>query len=114
MYAICGCGSTLISGKRSVRVGGALTFRTHQMAKPGDAQLGEYKPLKYPDMFCAADLMLLNKCDLLPYLAFDADLAIVYTQRVNPTMQVIRISANSGEGMPAWLKKGRAHAQNYA
>ncbi len=64
---------------------------------------GEDKPLKYPDMFCAADLMLLNKCDLLPYLDFDADLAIEYAQRVNPKLQVIRISAKSGEGMSAWL-----------
>ena len=64
---------------------------------------GEDKPLKYPDMFRAADLMLLNKCDLLPYLEFDADLAISYARRINPDLQVIRISATSGIGMPAWL-----------
>ena len=65
---------------------------------------GEDKPLKYPDMFRAADLMLLNKCDLLPYLAFDADLAISYARRINPDLQVIRISATSGIGMPAWIE----------
>ena len=65
---------------------------------------GEDKPLKYPDMFRAADLMLLNKCDLLPYLVFDADLAIEYAHRINPKLQVIRISATSGEGMPEWLE----------
>ena len=65
---------------------------------------GEDKPLKYPDMFRAADLMLLNKCDLLPYLEFDADLAIEYAHRVNPKLRVIRISATSGEGMPEWLE----------
>jgi len=65
---------------------------------------GEDKPLKYPDMFRAADLMLLNKCDLLPYLTFDADLAIEYARRVNPKLQVIRISATSGEGMEEWLE----------
>lgn len=64
---------------------------------------GEDKPLKYPDMFAASDLMLLNKCDLLPYLDFDADLAIANARRVNPEIQVIRISARSGEGMDEWL-----------
>jgi hydrogenase nickel incorporation protein HypB len=64
---------------------------------------GEDKPLKYPDMFRAAGLMLLNKCDLLPHLSFDADLAIAYAHRVNPGLRVIRISATSGEGMDAWL-----------
>jgi hydrogenase nickel incorporation protein HypB len=65
---------------------------------------GEDKPLKYPDMFRAAGLMLLNKCDLLPYLEFDADLAIEYAHRVNPKLQVIRISATSGAGMAEWLE----------
>jgi len=64
---------------------------------------GEDKPLKYPDMFLASDLMLLNKCDLLPYLTFDADLAVANARRVNPNIQVIRISATSGEGMDEWL-----------
>ncbi len=45
---------------------------------------GEDKPLKYPDMFAAADLMLLNKCDLLPHLAFDADLCEANARRINP------------------------------
>ncbi|RFC30794.1 MAG: hydrogenase nickel incorporation protein HypB [Candidatus Nitrotoga sp. MKT] len=64
---------------------------------------GEDKPLKYPDMFRAADLMLLNKCDLLTYLEFDAGLAVDYARRINPTLKVIRISASSGEGMAEWL-----------
>ena len=65
---------------------------------------GEDKPLKYPDMFRAANLMLLNKCDLLPHLDFDVNLAIEYAHRINPELQVIRISATSGEGMPQWLE----------
>lgn len=65
---------------------------------------GEDKPLKYPDMFKAAKLMLLNKCDLLPYLSFDVARAEEYARRVNPDIQIIRISATSGEGMPAWLE----------
>ena len=64
---------------------------------------GEDKPLKYPDMFRASDLMLLNKCDLLPYLDFDADLAVQNARRVNPDIRVIRISAVSGAGMDEWL-----------
>jgi hydrogenase nickel incorporation protein HypB len=65
---------------------------------------GEDKPLKYPDMFRAADLMLLNKCDLLPYLDFDADLAVANARRVNPDMRVIRVSATTGEGLAEWLE----------
>ena len=64
---------------------------------------GEDKPLKYPDMFRAARLMLVNKCDLLPYLQFDIDKAIAYAKRVNPLIEVIRVSATTGEGMADWL-----------
>ncbi|MGB9094199.1 MAG: hydrogenase nickel incorporation protein HypB [Gallionella sp.] len=65
---------------------------------------GEDKPLKYPDMFRAADLMLLSKCDLLPHLDFDADLAVANARRVNPQIRVIRVSARSGAGMAEWLE----------
>jgi hydrogenase nickel incorporation protein HypB len=64
---------------------------------------GEDKPLKYPDMFRAAKLMLLNKCDLLPYLSFDVAAAEANARRVNPDIEIIRISATSGEGMQDWL-----------
>lgn len=64
---------------------------------------GEDKPLKYPDMFAAADLMILNKTDLLPYLQFDVERCIAYARRVNPGIAVLQLSATSGEGMPAWL-----------
>ena len=64
---------------------------------------GKDKPLKYPDMFRAADLMLINKCDLLPHLTFDADLAIEYAQRIKPALQVMRISTTRDEGMQQWL-----------
>jgi hydrogenase nickel incorporation protein HypB len=65
---------------------------------------GEDKPLKYPDMFRAADVMLLNKCDLLPYLEFNADLAEENARKVNPKLTVFRVSATSGDGMSAWLR----------
>ena len=64
---------------------------------------GEDKPLKYPDMFRAAKLMLLNKCDLLPYLDFDLMAAETNARRVNPGIEIIRISATKGEGMADWL-----------
>ena len=64
---------------------------------------GEDKPLKYPDMFRAARLMLLNKCDLLPHLSFDVELAESHARRVNPDIKIIHLSAISGEGMDAWL-----------
>ncbi len=64
---------------------------------------GEDKPLKYPDMFAAASLMLINKIDLLPHLSFDMDKTIDFALRVNPRLQVIPLSATSGEGFDAWL-----------
>lgn len=64
---------------------------------------GEDKPLKYPDMFRAADIMLLNKCDLLPYLSFDVERAVENARRVNSNIEIIRTSATSGEGMDDWL-----------
>ena len=64
---------------------------------------GEDKPLKYPDMFAAARLMILNKTDLLPYLKFDVDQCIAYARRVNPKIEVLQLSATSGQGMDAWL-----------
>ncbi len=70
---------------------------------------GEDKPLKYPDMFQAAGLMLLNKIDLLPYLDFDVDQAIAYARQVNPRIEIIQLSARSGEGMDDWLNWLTAH-----
>lgn len=72
---------------------------------------GEDKPLKYPDMFRAADLVLLNKCDLLPYLEFDADLAEVNARRVHPGVWVMRLSATTGEGLDEWLAWLTSHAE---
>ena len=65
---------------------------------------GEDKPIKYPDMFRAASLMLLNKIDLLPHLDFDVEAALAYARRVNPQIRVIQLSATRGEGMDEWLQ----------
>ena len=64
---------------------------------------GEDKPLKYPDMFHAARLMIINKMDLLPYVDFDVDQAIAYARRINPQLQVLTVSATRGDGFDAWL-----------
>ena len=75
---------------------------------------GEDKPLKYPDMFAAASLMLVNKVDLLPHLDFDVDRLVANARRVNSDIAVIRVSATSGAGMAdwyAWLEAGRAGLQ---
>ncbi len=64
---------------------------------------GEDKPLKYPDMFAAADLMLLNKTDLLPHLDFDCDATIANARRINPAIKVLKLSARTGDGMAGWL-----------
>lgn len=64
---------------------------------------GEDKPLKYPHMFAASSLMIINKIDLLPYLHFDVEACIANAKRVNPQITVIQLSATSGEGMDAWL-----------
>ena len=65
---------------------------------------GEDKPLKYPDMFHAADLMILNKTDLLPYVDFDVERCIQYAKQVNPRIKVLQLSARTGEGMQSWLQ----------
>ncbi len=69
---------------------------------------GEDKPLKYPDMFHAADLMILNKIDLLPHLQFDVDACLGYARRVNPGIKILQLSATSGEGMENWFAWIRA------
>ncbi len=73
---------------------------------------GEDKPIKYPDMFAAADLLLLNKIDLLPHLNFDVARCIEYARQVNPALQVIQVSATSGEGMEQWYQWLRLNRQN--
>ncbi|WBO24398.1 hydrogenase nickel incorporation protein HypB [Sphingomonas abietis] len=64
---------------------------------------GEDKPLKYPDMFAAADLLLLNKIDLSPHVDFDEERCLELAHRVNPSLPVLRLSARTGDGMDAWL-----------
>jgi len=63
---------------------------------------GEDKPLKYQQMFHNADLILINKIDLLPYLDFDLDKCLEYIEAINPGVKTLQISATSGAGMQNW------------
>ena len=72
---------------------------------------GEDKPLKYPDMFTASRLALLNKIDLAPHCDVDLDLYEANLKRVNPLIEVIRVSAKTGEGLQRWIAWLRAEAQ---
>lgn len=63
---------------------------------------GDDKPLKYPDIFRAANLVLITKCDLLPHVDFDVGVALDHARRINPRVQALRISARTGEGMNEW------------
>ncbi|MFJ2211819.1 hydrogenase nickel incorporation protein HypB [Streptomyces sp. NPDC101062] len=63
---------------------------------------GTDKPLKYPYMFAAADLVIINKIDLLPYVDFDVEQCEKYARSVNPDLRVLTVSATTGEGMAAW------------
>ncbi len=63
---------------------------------------GEEKPLKYPVMFRSADVVLVNKIDLLPHLDFDLDAFYANLKAVNPGVTVIETSARTGQGVDAW------------
>jgi hydrogenase nickel incorporation protein HypB len=63
---------------------------------------GEDKPIKYPHMFRACQLMLINKTDLLPHLRFSVERCIGYAREVNPAIRVITVSAETGEGVDSW------------
>ncbi|ABM03044.1 GTP hydrolase, accessory liganding Ni into hydrogenases, HypB [Psychromonas ingrahamii 37] len=76
---------------------------------------GEDKPLKYPEIFHAADLMVINKIDLLPYVNFDLQQCSAYAKQINPEIKIIPLSATSGENMEQlkdWLIAGKAELQS--
>jgi hydrogenase nickel incorporation protein HypB len=63
---------------------------------------GDDKPLKYPRMFAASRLMILNKIDLLAHVDFNVDRAVAHARQVNPDIQVMWLSARSGKGLTCW------------
>ncbi|MBD2515092.1 hydrogenase nickel incorporation protein HypB [Nostoc sp. FACHB-973] len=65
---------------------------------------GEDKPIKYPHMFRASDIMILTKIDLLPYVQFDVQKCIEYAKQVNPQIQIFQVSTTTGIGLDNWYK----------
>ena len=63
---------------------------------------GEDKPIKYPHMFRACQVMLISKIDLLPHLRFSIERCVNYARQINPDIRIIPVSADTGEGMDAW------------
>jgi hydrogenase nickel incorporation protein HypB len=72
---------------------------------------GEDKPLKYPLMFRACELVLVNKIDLLPHLEFDLEKLLHHLGHVNPDARAMPVSARTGEGVDAWREWLRAIAE---
>ena len=75
---------------------------------------GEDKPTKYPHLFRASDLLIINKIDLLPHLSYDIERCEQAAREVNPSIKIIRLSVKSGEGIDIWyewLREARAHAR---
>lgn len=64
---------------------------------------GEDKPLKYPDMFFGADLVLITKIDLLPYLKFDLPACEANIRKINPKGKIIKLSSSNGDGFVEWI-----------
>jgi len=65
---------------------------------------GENKPVKYPDMFRDADLLLITKTDLIPYVDFNIKQCISYAKQINPDIESINLSAKNGEGLESWYQ----------
>lgn len=70
---------------------------------------GTDKPLKYPHMFAAAALVLVNKIDLLPYVDFDLDRCREYARRINPRAELVPLSVTGGDGLSRWYEWLRSH-----
>jgi hydrogenase nickel incorporation protein HypB len=65
---------------------------------------GDDKPAKYPLMFAESRLLILSKSDLLPHVPFDPDAAVADARALNPDLEVLKLSAHSGEGMDEWIE----------
>lgn len=75
---------------------------------------GEDKPIKYPHMFRASDVMILNKVDLLPHVSFDVARCLDYALQVNHHLKILQVSATTGAGLDEWydwLRKQRSQRQ---
>ena len=75
---------------------------------------GADKPLKYPHMFAAAGMVIINKVDLMPYVNFDLDVCVGHARSINPQVEVLPMSATTGEGVGAWYHWIDAHTPEFA
>jgi hydrogenase nickel incorporation protein HypB len=73
---------------------------------------GTDKPLKYPYMFAAADLIIVNKIDLLPYVDFDLDICRKHAHAVNPQAELLALSATTGANVDAWYEWLDEHSRS--
>ena len=72
---------------------------------------GDDKPAKYPQMFAASQLMVVNKLDLLPYVDFDLEKVRRQALAINPHLRIFEVSCRTGEGLDAWCEWLMAFAQ---
>lgn len=72
---------------------------------------GEDKPVKYPHMFRAATVVVLNKVDLLPYVSFDPGRFLDFARQVNPHLRMFPLSATRGDGVEEWYRWLRGQAR---
>jgi hydrogenase nickel incorporation protein HypB len=75
---------------------------------------GEDKPLKYPHVFRASEVMVLSKIDLLPHVDVDAARCLAYARQVNPSLLAFELSATRGDGLGPWVDWLRAEARSRA
>ena len=74
---------------------------------------GHDKPLKYPLMFEVADVLIVNKIDVLPYFDFDLTKLTEYAHMRNPALEILPVSARTGEGMDRWTGWLRSHVKSW-
>jgi hydrogenase nickel incorporation protein HypB len=74
---------------------------------------GDDKPLKYPLMFSIADVLLINKIDVLPYFDFDLEACKTRAKKLNPNLKIIPISARTGEGIEEWVEWLRTEVRDW-
>ena len=103
-----GCRAIQINTGEGCHLDADMIEEAYQKIKPEPNSIlfieGEDKPIKYPDMFAASSLMLINKVDLLPYVDFSVEKCKEYARRVNPNIEFIEVSATKGTGMDAWCE----------
>ncbi|WP_439645282.1 hydrogenase nickel incorporation protein HypB [Geotalea toluenoxydans] len=83
---------------------GAFDLGEHHKVVVLSVTEGEDKPLKYPQIFRAAQVVLLNKVDLLPYLDYHVEKCKEMVRRINPAITILEVSGKSGSGMDAWYR----------